>query len=380
MSQRLLSTGHSSFGVEPPAFLVYHDDFNAILGDYASLVLAYEYYLPFAHGTAIFSQQRDTIFVTSDQFVPAGGRGEKAIVISKLTRKLDRSWTRDTVRPYTARVNGGTNYGCDLLFCIQGENGDTGGLTHIEADAPYRTRVILSNYLGRRFNSINDVAVHNDGSIWFTDSRSEFEQNRPKPELPNQVYRLDPQTGDVRVVADGFKHPKGICFSQYGEVIYITDAGAALGDGSVDATRPATIYAFDVIERQNANWLTNRRVFAMPDTGVPHSIKCDLLGNVYAACGDGLNVWNAGGMLLGKVLIPNGITSFCFGKSGELFLCNGTRLWALTVAPTVKGAMLSGMDVQALQSMMEEDGLGGENMDKNGSMIHGSEANVMNGV
>jgi gluconolactonase len=99
-------------------------------------------------------------------------------------------------------------------------------------------------------------------------------------------------------------------------------------------------YAYDVLEKRNAKWLVNRRVFAMPDCGVPDGIKCDAAGNVYAGCGDGLNVWNSAGTLLGKVLIPGGITNFCFGKSGELFLLNETRFWILKVAETVKGALL----------------------------------------
>lgn len=86
----------------------------------------------------------------------------------------------------------------------------------------------------------------------------------------------------------------------------------------------------------------------MPDTGIPSAIKCDTVGNVYAACGDGLNVWNSGGVLLGKVLISNGITGVCFGKPGELFLLNGTIFWIVTVANTVKGALLA------------QNGLGGE--------------------
>jgi gluconolactonase len=84
----------------------------------------------------------------------------------------------------------------------------------------------------------------------------------------------------------------------------------------------------------------------MPDSGVPDGIACDSAGNVYAACGDGLNVWNDSGMLLGKVLVPGGIASFCFGKPGELFLLNGERFWNLKVSQHVKGALLISMGLQ----------------------------------
>lgn len=88
----------------------------------------------------------------------------------------------------------------------------------------------------------------------------------------------------------------------------------------------------------------------MPDSGVPDGIKCDMAGNVYAGCGDGLNIWNSGGVLLGKVLIPGGITNFCFGLNGEIFLLNGTLFWRVAVADTVKGALLGRMGVQTDQA------------------------------
>lgn len=88
-------------------------------------------------------------------------------------------------------------------------------------------------------------------------------------------------------------------------------------------------------------------MFAGADTGVPDGIKCDTAGNVYSGCGDGLNVWNPAGSLLGKVLVPGGIANFCFGRSGELFLLNETKFWVLRVAPHVKGALLEGMSIDA---------------------------------
>jgi gluconolactonase len=96
-------------------------------------------------------------------------------------------------------------------------------------------------------------------------------------------------------------------------------------------------YAYDIEERCQSKFLTNRRVFAMADVGVPDGLGCDTAGNVYVACGDGLSVWSPGGMLLGKVLIPGGLANFCFGKEGELFLLNGKVFSVLKVADTVKG-------------------------------------------
>ena len=47
-------------------------------------------------------------------------------------------------------------------------------------------------------------------------------------------------------------------------------------------------YAFDV--DPDSQTLLNRRVFAYVDTGIPDGIQIDKNGNVYAGCGDGVQV------------------------------------------------------------------------------------------
>lgn len=102
----------------------------------------------------------------------------------------------------------------------------------------------------------------------------------------------------------------------------------------------STSYAFDVITRSGQPFLANRRLFAMADTGIPDGIKCDTDGNVYSGCGDGLNIWSPGGVLLAKILIDGGVANFCFGRGGQVFLLNENKLWRLQLAKHRKGALL----------------------------------------
>lgn len=99
-------------------------------------------------------------------------------------------------------------------------------------------------------------------------------------------------------------------------------------------------YAFDVERRANEQCLVNRRLFALADAGIPDGIKCDMMGNVYSGCGDGVNVWNAGGVLLGKIQVDGGVANFCFGRNGEMFLLNETRIWRAQLSSDVRGALL----------------------------------------
>lgn len=78
----------------------------------------------------------------------------------------------------------------------------------------------------------------------------------------------------------------------------------------------------------------------MADAGVPDGIKCDMQGNVYSGCGDGVNIWSPGGVLLGKILVEGGVANFCFGANGELFLLNEHKLWRVQLSQHVKGNLL----------------------------------------
>lgn len=78
----------------------------------------------------------------------------------------------------------------------------------------------------------------------------------------------------------------------------------------------------------------------MADAGVPDGIKLDMDGNVYAGCGDGINVWSPGGVLLGKILIKDGAANFSFGRNGQMFILNENTLWTAQLSRSVKGALL----------------------------------------
>lgn len=79
--------------------------------------------------------------------------------------------------------------------------------------------------------------------------------------------------------------------------------------------------------------------------GVPDGIKCDLQGNVYSGCGDGVSVWSPGGKLIGKIKIPGGAANFCFSRAGELLVLNETKFWVVSIHPGVQGALLANMKI-----------------------------------
>jgi len=229
-------------------------------------------------------------------------------------------------------TNGGTGpYYSNLLFVNSGRGALPPTVTLVNPLPPYNATVLLDNFFGRQYNSINDVKIHpKRGTIFFTDpDYGHLLGYRPAPILPNQVYRFDPSTGGVRVVASDFQKPNGIAFSPDGATAYVSDTGAASANPPIE-TAPATIYAFDF--DPDTEEFKNRRVFAYADTGIPDGIQLDSKGNVYSGCGDGVEVWNKRGTLLGKFFIGSTTAQVKFAGDGRLVILAEHSIFVARIA------------------------------------------------
>ena len=98
-------------------------------------------------------------------------------------------------------------------------------LTRTEPDGTIT--VLMDRFQGKRLNSPNDVVVHPDGHIWFTDPgygiMSWYEGEQEPFELPTRVYRLDPTTGQATVANEEIGKPNGICFSPDFKRLHVVD-------------------------------------------------------------------------------------------------------------------------------------------------------------
>ncbi|KAI9825407.1 MAG: hypothetical protein M1832_001137 [Thelocarpon impressellum] len=338
-------------------FVAYSPGFLDILGSKPSLVRVLESERNIFHEAAVYVS--GDVYVTGNAGDVVGASAN--VEVHRIVRAGEKGGAGgdgaaaqavEVPKAVLPMANGGVNYEDGIIFCAQGSQDRPAGLVHITNLTSFEGRYLLDNFYGRPFNSPNDVVVGRDGSIWFTDPTYGNAQGfRPAPQLPNQVYRFEPWSGDVSVAADGFVRPNGISFSPDQKTVYITDTGQILGEER-DATNPSTIYAFDVDtpvsgaaaagpKRAGRPFLTNRRVFAYASQGVPDGVKCDTAGNVYSGCGDGVVVWDPRGTLLGKIAVKGGVANFCFGRAGEMFLLNEKGFWRAQLdGSKVKGALL----------------------------------------
>ena len=193
--------------------------------------------------------------------------------------------------------------------------------------------VLADQYQGKKLNAPNDVVVHSNGSIWFTDPGygilSDYEGHIDKFELPTNVYRLDPSNGKVTVVADDMSRPNGLCFSPDEKLLYIVDTGQP-------PDKPQPIKVYDVVDGMK---LANGRLFCDMGKGCSDGIRCDIDGNVWAASGwggegfDGVHIFAPDGKLIGKICLPEACSNLCFGsaKRNRLFITASQSLYSLYV-------------------------------------------------
>ena len=189
--------------------------------------------------------------------------------------------------------------------------------------------VLASHWQGKRLNSPNDVVVHSDGGVWFTDPSygilSDYEGLRADSEIGAcNVYRIDPASGAVELVADDFVKPNGLAFSPDESMLYIADTGASHAtDG------PRHIRSFDVAA--DGKRLGKNRIFATCDNGLFDGFRVDTEGRLWSSARDGVHAFDADGTLLGKLLIPEPVANVCFGgpKRNRLFICATSSLYAI---------------------------------------------------
>ena len=201
-------------------------------------------------------------------------------------------------------------------------------VSRTEHDGSYT--VLVDRYKGKRLNSPNDVVVKSDGTIWFTDPPygilSDYEGKKTKSAIgANYVYRFDPRTKSLTVVADDFDKPNGIAFSPDEKKLYVADTG-----GSHDPDGAHHIRVFDVIDGRK---LARGRVFAEISPGLADGFRLDTDGNVWTSAGDGVHCFSPRGELLGKILVPEVVSNVCFGgpKRNRLFITATTSLYAAYV-------------------------------------------------
>ncbi|MEO6245747.1 MAG: SMP-30/gluconolactonase/LRE family protein [Opitutaceae bacterium] len=250
---------------------------------------------------------------------------------SRQYRWLEEDGHVSVFRHPTGHTNGSTfDFQGRMLCCEQ----DGHRVVRHEPDAS--VTVLASEADGKALNSPNDIVVHPDGGIWFTDPGYGVKGALPQREA---TYRIDPISGAVERVDASLAKPNGICFSPDFKRLYVADTGAP---------EPKPLVVFDVVDGRR---LARKRPFATIEynglVAGPDGQQVDIEGNLWASAGhgpDGVNgvqVFAPDGTRLGVILLPETCANVCFGGTARnrLFMPATSSLYVVTTA--TRGAHLS---------------------------------------
>ncbi|HME09691.1 MAG TPA: SMP-30/gluconolactonase/LRE family protein [Bryobacteraceae bacterium] len=262
------------------------------------------------------------------------------LVWSDLPSNRQMRFIEEDDRVSTFRSPSGYSNGNTFDFEGRQLSCEHGGRRVVRYEHDGSVAVIADKYNGKLLNSPNDIVVHPDGGIWFTDPPygilGNYEGAQAKQEIKEAVYRVDPKTAKLELVTDEFDKPNGICFSPDYTKLYVCDTGS-----------PRDIQLFDVVD----NKLKNKRQFtnmvvAGRGSGLADGIRADIDGNIWAGANggpgyDGVHIISPQGQNIGMIVLPEICANLCFGgaRRNRLFMAASQSLYSLYVG--TRGAHIS---------------------------------------
>jgi gluconolactonase len=203
------------------------------------------------------------------------------------------------------------------------EHGDR-RVTRIEKNG--KKTVLADNYMGKKLNSPNDLAIHPNGDIYFTDPPYGLAKGDKKELDFSGVYRISAKDGTLSIVAKNLS-PNGVALSPDAKKLYLTNGSKWMVCPVNDDGTTGEVKLFV----DPAKW-TAKKVGGGPD-----GMKCDAHGNIFATGPGGVCVMAPDGTLLGRFLTGDRTANLCFGgeDGATLFVCVNHRVGK--VRTTTKG-------------------------------------------
>ncbi len=153
-----------------------------------------------------------------------------------------------------------------LALCHSGKLLMSGPSLALFDESTGRIDDVFSSFPGHTINSLNDLTVDAQGSVYVGAMNYNALDRSAKP-VPGDLYRVDPD-GRATLVGEGYQVSNGLGFSPDGKLLYHADSP------------PNAIYAYDVTADRR---LTDRRVFAKLPEGFPDGLAVDAEGGVWVA-------------------------------------------------------------------------------------------------
>ena len=197
-----------------------------------------------------------------------------------------------------------------------------GGRCLYRTDDNMNTEILIDNYQGKKLNSPNDICVHSNGDIFFTDPPygilSDYEGYPGKQEYGGcYVFSFNEKTKKLNVIINDLVRPNGITLSPNEDKLYVADTGENIKH----------LYSYDLI-----NGVTlNRKLIYDFKPFFSDGFRCDKDGNIWTSAGKAIKCFNPKFELIGQIKIPELVSNCEFGgKEGNiLYITATTSLYSI---------------------------------------------------
>ena len=210
-----------------------------------------------------------------------------------------------------------------LVTCEHGNR----RVTRTEQDG--RITVLADRFEGKRLNSPNDVVVHSDGSIWFTDPAygidSDYEGHAGTSEIGAcHVYRIDAASGRGRDRRRRFRPPeRARLLARRAAPLHRRHRREPSGERAAPYPRLRRGRRRAAHGRRGLRGLHGRRLRRLP----PRHAR----GASGRAPATASTATIPDGTLIGKVRVPERVANVAFGgeKLNRLYICATSSLYAV---------------------------------------------------
>lgn len=206
-----------------------------------------------------------------------------------------------------------------LILCQHGDR----CVARLEKDGKFTP--LASTYEGKRFNSPNDLCIHSDGTIYFTDPSYGI-KDKTKRELDyHGIFKLSPD-GKVTLLTKEVNWPNGIALSPDEKTLYIAVS---------DPAQPRVLSMN--LDGSNSRILFDATPLKSPTRkGGCDGLKVDQQGNIWTTGPGGVIILNSAGHHLGSILTGQATANCAFGDNGStLYITADMHL--LRVKTSTKG-------------------------------------------
>lgn len=282
-------------------------------------LMLFAFLVPFA----VAQEHQIEVISEGHQFTEGPLWHDNALWFSDIPASTVYRWTPDTGIEIALKPSSGAN---GLITDAEGNllmaQHQARRIARLNADGTQTA--LATEYQGKRLNSPNDLALADNGVLYFTDPPFAVSEDEQELDFAG-VFALNP-AGDLTLLDDELHRPNGVILNPDQTILYVTDAYRW------------QLFAYDI----TADGVTNKRLFAELKGDYKQGMDGMAVakdGTLYVAGPEGIYVYSPVGELLETIALPDFTANVTLVEAEDetnkriLYVTNQTEVIKITLSP-----------------------------------------------